>query len=165
MTTPYLGEIRIFSFDFAPRGWAYCAGQILSIAQNQALFSLLGTIYGGNGVTTFALPDLRSRVPIHASSSHALGESAGAESHTLTLNQIPQHNHAMAASTSATTGSPGGAIPGTPTAAKPYRNGSVGAQLAPSLANSGNNQPHPNIQPYLTVNFSIALQGIYPSRN
>jgi len=170
MTQPFLSEIRIFSFDFAPRGWAYCAGQILSIQQNAALFSLLGTTYGGNGVTTFALPDLRSRVPVHTGqlaggSLYTLGEQTGTESVTLTVNQIPQHLHLMQASNSASTGDPSGALPGTPTASKPYRNGPTSAQLAGSTGLTGGNQPHPNIQPYLTVNFSIALQGIFPSRN
>lgn len=170
MTTPYLSEIRMFSFDFPPRGWATCAGQILSIAQNTALFSLLGTTFGGNGVTTFALPDLRSRVPLHpgqlgGGSSYVVGEQAGAETVTLLQNQLPQHTHLMQTAGAATTGNPAGAMPATPSANKAYRSGPANAQLASSTTPSGSTQPHPNIQPYLTVNFAIALQGIYPSRN
>jgi microcystin-dependent protein len=169
MTQPFLGEMRMFSFDFAVRGWAFCAGQMLSIAQNTALFSLLGTTYGGNGVNTFALPDLRSRVPLGqsapASSNYVLGQQGGTENVTLNQNQLPQHNHLMQAAGAATTGDPAGALPATSTASKPYRSGPPSAQLATSTGLNGGSQPHSNIQPYLTVNFSIALQGIYPSRN
>jgi microcystin-dependent protein len=170
MTQPFLGEMRIFSFDFAPRGWASCAGQQMSIQQNSALFSLLGTTYGGNGVTTFALPDLRSCVPVGTGqlaggSFYQLGGRAGTENVTLTLAQLPQHNHLMQAASGASTGDPTGAIVGTPAASKPYRNGPATAQLANGTGPNGGSQPHSNIQPYLTVNFSIALQGIFPSRN
>jgi microcystin-dependent protein len=170
MTQPFISEIRMFSFNFPPRGWATCAGQILQIQQNQALFSLLGTTYGGNGVQTFALPDLRSRVPLHVGQSstgsgYVLGQQAGSESVTLIPNQLPQHNHFMQAAGAATTGDPTGALPATPTASKPYRSGAPSAQLATNTGPNGGNQPHPNIQPYLTVNFSIALVGIFPSRN
>jgi microcystin-dependent protein len=170
MTQPYISEIRMFSFDFPPRGWATCAGQILAIQQNQALFSLLGTTFGGNGVTTFALPDLRSRVPVHVGqlaggSNYVLGEQAGTENVTLLQSQLPQHTHLMQAAGAATTGDPTGAIPATPTANKAYRSGSPNTQLAASTGFSGSTFPHPNIQPYLTVNFAIALQGLFPSRN
>lgn len=170
MTQPFISEIRMFSFDFPPRGWATCAGQILPIQQNQALFSLLGTTFGGNGVQTFALPDMRSRVPLHpgqlsGGSNYVLGEQAGTESVTLLQTQLPQHNHFMQAAGAATTGDPTGAIPATPTANKAYRGGAPNVQLATSTNPSGGTQPHPNIQPYLTVNFAIALQGIFPSRN
>lgn len=169
MTQPYISEIRMFSFDFPPRGWAMCAGQLLSIAQNQALFSLLGTTYGGNGVTTFALPDLRSRVPLHmgqhGGSNYVPGQQGGTESVTLTSNQLPQHTHSMLATATPTTGDPAGALLASPTAGKPYRSGSPSAQLATSVGVTGGNQPHPNIQPYLTVNFAIAIQGRFPSRN
>lgn len=169
MTAPFISEIRMFSFEFSPRGWATCAGQQLAIAQNQALFSLLGTTFGGNGVTTFALPDLRSRVPVHmgqstSGSNYVIGERTGAESNTLTITQIPQHTHLMQAAGTATTGAPAGATLGTPTASKPYRSGPT-TQPAMNTGLTGSSQPHTNIQPYLTVNFSIALQGIYPSRN
>ena len=170
MSTPFLSEIRMFSFDFPPRNWATCAGQIMSIQQNSALFSLLGTTYGGNGVQTFALPDLRSRVPLHmgqssGGSNYVQGQQAGTESVTLNQNQLPQHNHLMQAAGAATTGDPAGALPATPTASKPYRSGAPSVQLATGTGLNGGNQPHPNIQPYLTVNFSIALSGIFPSRN
>jgi len=170
MTQPFLSEIRMFSYDFPPRGWAICAGQILSIQQNQALFSLLGTTYGGNGITTFALPDLRSRVPVSmgqlsGGSSYTLGEQTGTETVTLIQSQLPQHTHLMQAAGSATTGDPTGAIPATSSASKPYRSGSPDKVLAAGTGLNGGSQPHPNIQPYLTVNFSIALQGIFPSRN
>jgi microcystin-dependent protein len=170
MTQPFLGEMRMFSFDFAVRGWASCSGQILPIAQNTALFSLLGTMYGGNGQTTFALPDLRGRVPLNqgqalGGSYYSMGQRAGTERVTLNQNQLPQHNHLMQAAGAATTGDPTGALPATSTASKPYRNGPPSAQLATSTGFNGGSQPHSNIQPYLTVNFSIALQGIFPSRN
>jgi len=170
MTQPFLSEIRMFAYDFPPRGWALCAGQILSIQQNAALFSLLGTTYGGNGVTTFALPDLRSRVPVHTGqlsggSNYVLGEQTGTETVTLIQSQLPQHTHFMQAAGAATSGDPTGAIPATSSASKPYRSGPPDKVLAAGTGLSGGSQPHPNIQPYLTVNFSIALQGIFPSRN
>lgn len=164
-----MSEIRMFSFDFPPRGWAKCDGQLLAIAQNQALFSLLGTTFGGNGVQTFALPDLRSRVPLHMGSSpgtsnRVLGERGGEENHTLTVNELPQHTHLMQAAGAATTGDPNGAILAAPATSKPYRSGTADGTLA-GIAPNGGNQAHPNIQPYLTVNFAIALQGIFPSRS
>jgi microcystin-dependent protein len=168
MSTPYLAEIRIFSFGFAPRGWAFCAGQLLPINQNQALFSLLGTLYGGNGTTNFALPDLRSRVPMHLGNGFVEGQTGGEEAHTLSVNEIPSHSHFVNAS-----GVPGNS------------NSPVGNFLALSsrfalysatLSNpttlqpatvgiAGGSQPHDNRQPYLVLNFCIALQGIFPSRN
>ncbi|MGN6518457.1 MAG: phage tail protein [Dokdonella sp.] len=171
MTTPFMSEIRLFSFSFAPRGWALCSGQILPIQQNQALFSLLGTTYGGNGVTTFALPNLQSRVPMHAGqgsnlSSRTLGELGGAESHTLTVSEMPAHQHALAATSAPPSGGPSNALLATPTTAKPYRvSASQMTSLGTSTGVGGGSQPHPNMQPYLTVNFAIALQGVYPSRN
>ena len=170
MTQPFISEIRMFSFDFPPRGWASCAGQIMAIQQNQALFSLLGTTFGGNGVQTFALPDLRSRVPVgvgqsQGGSNYVWGEQTGTESVTLSQLQLPQHTHLMQTAGTATTGNPTNALPATPTENKPYRSGPPVTQLAAGTALSGGNQPHPNIQPYLTVNFAIALQGIFPSRN
>lgn len=159
----------MFSFDFPPRGWAKCDGQLLSIAQNQALFALLGTTFGGNGVQTFALPDLRSRVPVHTgaspgTSNRVLGERGGEESHTLTLGELPQHTHQVYAAGAPTTGDPTNALLATPTTSKPYRSG-VGNTALPNLGPSGGNLPHPNLQPYLTVNFAIAVQGIFPSRS
>lgn len=171
MSTPFMSEIRMFSFDFAPRSWAMCNGQLLPIAQNQALFALLGTTYGGNGVTTFALPNLQSRVPMHAGqgpglSNRSLGELGGAESHTLTINEIPAHQHALAATSAAPAGGPSNALLATPTTTKPYRASATQTMsLATMTGSGGGSQPHSNLQPYLTVNFAIALQGVFPSRN
>lgn len=168
----YIGQIYALGFPFAPRNFAMAAGQILSIAQNQALFSLLGTTYGGNGVTTFALPDLRGRTPIGAFSAPGLsitnlGQVGGSETVTLISSQLPMHNHAMNGTTSnGTTRNPNGALFASTTSAlhAPVSGGVV--QLDPStLAATGGTQPHPNMQPYLVINFSIALVGIFPSRN
>lgn len=169
MSDPFLGEIRIFGFNFAPRGWAFCNGQLLSISQNAALFSLLGTTYGGDGQTTFALPNLQSRVPIHFGqgpglSNYTLGESAGTETVTLTQNQIAAHSHLVNASN----GDPSTTRPanGLPSGGGAYAASSDGSTMSPGMvANAGGSQPHTNIQPYLVLNFCIALQGIFPSRN
>jgi microcystin-dependent protein len=167
MSEPFLGEIRMFGGNFAPRGWAFCNGQTLSIAQNTALFSLLGTTYGGNGQTTFALPDLQGRVPMHwgqgsGLSSRSLGEQDGVEAVTLTQQQLPAHTHTLNGSTGAVnTTRPTNAIPakgGSYTTAPPD------TQMA-SPAVVGNNLPHGNMQPSLAVSFIIALEGIFPSRN
>ena len=177
MSEPFIGQIQAFGFNFAPTGWATCDGQILSIAQNTALFSLLGTMYGGNGQTTFALPDLRGRVGIHQGqgpglSSYVIGEASGTESVTLLTTQIPQHNHPVAASSvNADQGSPDGAVWATPVDST----GNAGAGYTKTAPNvtmaqnaigmAGGNQPHANIQPYLCINFCIALNGIFPSRS
>jgi microcystin-dependent protein len=178
MTQPFLGEIRAFPWDWAVRGWALCQGQQLSIAQNQALFSLLGTVYGGNGITTFALPDLRSRVSVGVGtlpggSTYTLGEQTGTETVTLIVSQMPQHNHLW----QATTTSGNQVIPALGYLAQVQRPPNVGlvnayappggaaVVLGTPIANNGGSQPHTNIQPYLTMNYSIALQGIFPSRN
>jgi microcystin-dependent protein len=168
VSTPFLGEIKIVPFNFAPQGWAFCNGQLLPINQNQALFSLLGTMYGGNGQTTFALPDLRGRVPMHLGSGHIQGEAGGEESHTVVLAELPAHNHVLNASANAATA-------GAPSATRVLAQ-SVGAQLygaaanfvameATSIATVGGSQPHENRQPYLALNFVVALIGIFPSRN
>ena len=170
MTQPFLGEIRIFPYNFAPRGWAFCNGQILSIAQNTALFSLLGTTYGGNGQTTFALPDLRSRVPMHqfqgpGLSDRSLGEQSGTETVTLISTEMPQHNHLFNASNNdATDSAPQGNVPALiPSGGY---NASPNTQMNPTaVAIAGGSQPHNNIQPYLVLSFCIALSGIFPSRN
>lgn len=169
MSEPFLAEIRIFAGNFAPRGWAFCNGQILAIAQNTALFSLLGTTYGGNGQTTFALPDLRSRVPVHAGqgpglSSVNLGEVSGTETVTLTVNEMPTHPHTANASNGASSASrPGGGVPASGGAYAPSPDGAV---MNPAMiGNTGGSQPHNNRQPYLGLNFIIALEGIFPSRN
>ncbi|PUA38192.1 phage tail protein [Paenibacillus elgii] len=164
MSEPYLGQIKLFAFGFAPRGWAQCNGQILPINQNQALFSLLGTYYGGNGVTTFALPDLRGRVPIHVSRDFVLGQAGGEEAHTLTLNEIPAHTHqAWGSSDIASSKSPANNV-WAKTAVSSYHTQADIKLNAGAVANAGQNQPHTNMQPYTVLNFCIALQGIYPSR-
>jgi microcystin-dependent protein len=168
MASPFLGTIQPFGFNFAPRGWAMCNGQILSIAQNTALFSLLGTTYGGNGQTTFALPDLRSRVPVHHGqgpglSSYSLGQQAGQESVTLTVNDMPLHQHGVAATGTFATKNPGGQVPapGGAYGSPPDATSMNAGMIQPT----GGNQPHANIQPYLALNFCICIEGLFPSRN
>jgi microcystin-dependent protein len=176
MSQPFLGQICIFGFTFAPRGWALCNGQILSISQNTALFSLLGTIYGGNGQTTFALPNLQSRVPLHYGtgpglSTYDIGQLAGTETVTLTVSEIPAHIHAGAvkASTaeSGLDSQPTSKYPAAGVSSGLYASSSDTQMAADSVqtAIAGGSQPHSNLQPYLAVNFCIALQGIFPSRN
>lgn len=181
MSDPYIGQIKMCGFDFAPRGYAQCNGQMLSIAQNTALFSLLGTTYGGNGQTTFALPDLRGRTPISFASSAdsgwtptpvQLGQVAGVENVTLLQNNVPSHNHtAMASTTAGNNRIPSNRVYATstnPIAPLPLYASSSGplVSMSPQTINaSGGNQPHSNMQPYLTINFCIALQGLFPSRN
>ena len=174
MADPFLGEIRMFGGNFAPTGWALCNGQLLSIAQNTALFSLLGTIYGGDGVTTFALPDLRGRVPLNQGqgpglSAYTPGEQTGAESVTLLVNQMPIHNHAVNADGQASgKNSPAGNFPGTVAGTateKMYSGASNTTMNQTMIGNAGGSQPLRIIQPVLCVTFIIALNGIYPSRN
>jgi microcystin-dependent protein len=167
--TPFIGEISLVPYNFAPRGWAFCQGQILSIAQNTALFSLLGTTYGGNGQTTFALPDLRGRAPIGAGqgpglSNITLGEQAGLESVTLLTTQIPSHTHTAAATQAAATSTrPAGNVPA---GGGSYNPTSDGSTLASGfIGNTGSGQPHENRPPYLGLNYVIALEGVFPSRN
>lgn len=178
MAQPYLGEIRVFAGNFAPRSYAFCAGQLLSIAQNDALYALLGTTYGGDGVTTFGLPDLRGRTPLGQGqgpglTNRVLGEKAGTETVTLSTAQMPAHQHSViAANTTATTSLPAGAFLGVAgneglmyidTTAAPAE---VNATLpADTLTNSGGSQPHDNLMPFLTLNYIIALAGIFPSQN
>jgi microcystin-dependent protein len=165
MATPYLSELRLFSFSFAPQGWAFCNGQLLPINQNQALFSLLGTTYGGNGQTNFALPNMRGRVAIHEGSGHTLGEAAGASAVTITQQTMPQHLH-FEQGTSANGSSP---LPnGNVLAAANnlYTGAAALTNLLPaSLTNVGGSQAHNNMMPYLVLNWCIALQGIFPSQN
>lgn len=172
MAEPFLSEIRIMSFVFAPKGWALCNGQLLPINQNQALFSLLGTTFGGDGRVNFALPDYRGNTPIHVGSGHTLGERGGEQAHTLSIAELPEHTHVLNGSTSI-----GNAVNPRPVST----NGAVLAQdpgnaysasnqglvtlNAGSIANIGGSQAHNNMQPYLTLSFCIALQGIFPSPN
>jgi microcystin-dependent protein len=169
MAEPFLGEISPVAFPFAPKGWALCNGQIMAIAQFQALFSLLGTTYGGDGVRTFALPDLRGRVGVHSGPNYTLGSTGGVETVTLNGNQIPAHSHAPACSTQAgTIGEPANQVwAGSSSNERLYQTGSNpnGSMASGLITPSGNSQPHTNLQPFLVINFIIALQGIFPSRN
>ena len=164
MAEPFMSEIRIMSFVYAPRGWALCNGQFLPINQNQALFSLLGTTFGGNGQTTFALPDLRGRVPIHVGSGHTLGERGGEPAHTLSMAELPTHMHVLnATSTTGTQAIPAGNLLA-PTASQMYHAADNLVAMAPeAVTNVGGSQAHLNMQPFLTLSFCIALQGIFPS--
>ena len=168
MPTPFLAELKIISWNYAPQGWALCNGQLLPINTNQALFSLLGTTYGGNGQTNFALPDLRGRVPIHTGSGHTLGEKAGQEVHTLTQSEMPTHIHiARASANDADTNIPDNTVLLAGSAPNDLYTGAAGlTALTPStITNVGGSQAHENRQPFLTLNVIIALQGIFPSRN
>ena len=163
MAEPFLSEIRIMSFVFAPKGWALCNGQLLPINQNQALFSLLGTTFGGDGRVNFALPDVRGRTPIHVGSGHTLGERGGEQAHTLSISELPTHTHsAMAANAAASTNSPSGALLA-PSTAVYHPPASLTSLNAASVTNTGGSQAHLNMQPFLTLSFCIALQGIFPS--
>lgn len=169
MSEPFLGEIRMVGFNFAPRGWSFCDGQILPINQNQSLYSILGTTYGGDGRTTFALPDMRSRTPIHVGDGHLLGQKSGEETHTLSINEMPEHTHYVRASNTA---------PNQPQAQNhflaastnniTYRDYEASNQTplrSGTVANTGGSQAHNNMQPYLTLTFCIAMSGLFPSRN
>ena len=166
MAEPFLSEIRIMSFGFPPKGWAFCDGQLLPINQNQGLFSLLGTTYGGDGRVNFGLPDLRGRTPIHMGSGHTLGERGGEQAHTLSISEIPTHTHVLngtgntAANTPANTTVLGKSNPQAAYAAA----GNLVAMDPRSIANVGGSQAHLNMQPFLTLTFCIALQGIFPSQ-
>ena len=165
MAEPFLGEVRMFGFKFAPRGWAMCDGQILPINQNQSLYSLLGTAYGGDGRTSFALPDMRGRTPINPDANHSLGEKGGEETHMLTIDEMPQHQHFFRGSTATvTTNEPAGNVVGINPGA-PYTTTSNGKMGAQQLGETGLDHGHQNMQPFLTVNFCIAMRGLFPSRN
>jgi microcystin-dependent protein len=168
MSEPFLAEVRMVGFNFAPRGWALCDGQILPINQNQSLYSLLGTTYGGDGRTSFALPDMRGRTPIHVGNGHREGQKSGEETHTLSVNEMPQHKHVVSAShDNATSTSPGGrSLAGArENTYSAYDNTTKVAMADTFLAHVGGSQAHENMQPYSTVNFCIAIQGLFPSRN
>jgi microcystin-dependent protein len=166
MSEPFLSEIKIVSFNFAPKGWALCNGQLLPINQNQALFSLLGTTYGGNGQTNFALPNLRGRVPIHMGAGHTLGEQAGTTSVTVGIQQMPTHTHQAQAQPSTLNSQ---LVPTNALLCQASNVYHTPANLIPvnpeSVTNTGGSQPHNNMMPYLVLNFIIALQGIFPSQN
>lgn len=167
MAEPFLSEIRIMSFGFPPKGWALCNGQLLPINQNQGLFSLLGTTYGGDGRVNFGLPNLQGRVPVHMGSGHTLGERGGEQGHTLSVSELPTHTHvANATSTTATTNSPSSSLglaksSGAAFYAAPTN---LVAMASNEVGNVGGSQAHLNMQPFLVLNFSIALQGIFPSQ-
>lgn len=175
MADPFVAEIRIFPFNFAPKGWAWCNGQLLPLSQNTALFSLLGTTYGGDGKSTFALPDLEGRAPMHPGqgpglSLHDLGETGGSETVTLLESEIPAHSHALRCSSTGTDEeglkSPAGNTTGTEANIFPIYGlpNNLGAMAPQALTPAGGDQPHNNLQPYLTYNFNIALQGVFPPR-
>ena len=164
MAQPYVGEIRMFGGNFAPAGWMFCEGQLLPISENETLFNLIGTTYGGDGQSTFALPDLRGRVPIHMGNAFILAETGGAEEITLTVNQIPLHGHPLLASNNVTQGTnPTNNVVGQSTQAKQYIDDVPNVNLAPQVVGTdGGSQPHTNFQPYLCVDFIISLFGIFP---
>ena len=171
MSEPFVGEIRMFAGNFAPRGWAFCDGQLLAVSQNDALFSLLGTIYGGDGRTTFGLPDLRGRIPIHAGSGpglspRRLGAKAGTEQETLTVNQLPSHSHTMQASGDGADQRSASGNLFARTAFNSYSQGTPSSPMASNMISSvGGSRSHTNLQPYVCIHFIVALFGIYPSRN
>ena len=171
MAQPYIGEIRLFAGNYAPAGWAFCNGQLMPISENDALFVVLGTRYGGDGQETFALPDLRGRVPVHQGtgpglSAAVMGESAGVEDVTLTMQQIPNHSHALVATGSAATDvGPVGSVHATTAVKRTYTAGGTPTTLAlQSISPAGGSQPHPNMQPFLGLNYIISLFGLFPSQ-
>lgn len=166
MGEPFLAEIRIVSFDFPPKGWAFCNGQLLPINQNQALFSILGTTYGGDGRVNFGLPDLQSRTPVHIGNGFTLGEAGGEEAHNLVLAEMPQHTHLVSASSaSATASSPAGARAARAATTNFAPPGTAALLDANAFLPAGGSQAHENMSPFLVLNFIIALQGIFPSQN
>jgi len=172
MSNPFIGEIRMFGGNFAPNGWSFCDGSLIAISENDALFNLIGTTYGGDGQNTFALPDLRGRIPVHQgqgpgiSQNYTIGEVAGVENVTLTTQQIPSHNHIMLASTSAATNpSPNGNIMATSPTIESYVIDVAGPQLAATaVQNTGGSAPHNNVMPFTCISYIISLSGIFPSQ-
>ena len=166
MSQPYVGEIRMFGGNFAPLNWAFCDGSLMAIDQNPTLFNLIGTTYGGDGTTTFALPNLACRIPVHQGPGFVIGQLAGVETVTLNINQIPQHTHAPAASNAASDSTnPANSVWGLATQARPYSAAGPGGQMhLASVGLAGGNQPHENMAPFLVVSFIISLFGIFPSQ-
>ena len=166
MSTPFIGEIRLFGGNFAPVGWMFCQGQILPISENEALFNLIGTTYGGDGQNTFALPDLSSRVPYHQGSGYVIGQAGGAEEVTLTQQQIPAHSHVPQANTpNANQPAPAGNVWGAGTLSS-YSSGAANTTMNPAaLQSAGGSQPHDNMPPFLCLNFIISLFGVFPSQS
>jgi microcystin-dependent protein len=171
MPEPYVGEIRMFAGNFPPNGWMFCQGQTMSIAENDALFTLIGTTYGGDGLTTFNLPDLSSRIPIHMGTgpdgtTYQIGEKAGTEQETLTTQQMPTHTHAFTASLNVAGGlSPNNAVTGESNSVTLYRAGTAAVALSgQAIGSAGGSQPHENCQPFLAINFIISLFGVFPSQ-
>jgi microcystin-dependent protein len=165
MAQPYVGEIRMFAGNFAPAGWMFCEGQLLPISENETLFQLIGTTYGGDGQSTFALPDLRGRIPIHQGNGFILAETGGAEDITLSVNQTPTHSHPFLVSQNAATQSaPANSVPGNSASVDLYRESSPSVNLSPQAVGPvGGSQPHSNLQPYLCIDFIISLFGLFPS--
>ncbi|GAC1369318.1 MAG: tail fiber protein [Actinomycetota bacterium] len=165
MSQPFVGEIRMFAGNFAPQGWMLCEGQILAISEFDTLFQLIGTTYGGNGQSTFALPDLRGRLPLHQGSGFTLGQPGGQESVSLTVNQLPAHAHPLLASpNNATVAAAAGSVLSQTPSYTPYISATPSTALAPSISSVGGSQPHENLQPYLCINFIISPYGIFPSQ-
>lgn len=168
MSNPYVGEIRMFGGSFAPAGWAFCAGQLMPISQNDTLFNLIGTTYGGDGQETFGIPDLQGRIPIHQGTTFTIGESGGSESVTLSTTQIPTHNHVPLCQTAAGGQGPQNGVWAATTSSQIYSNAAPtsGTNFNPgALQNTGGSQPHDNMMPYLVVSFILSLFGIFPSQN
>jgi microcystin-dependent protein len=166
MAEPFLSEIRIVSFNFPPQGWAFCNGQFLPINQNQALFSLLGTTYGGNGQTNFALPNFQGKVPIHTGNGHTLGQTGGEQAHTLTQSEMPMHTHILnATSNVANSLTPQAGLFATTSPSELYNSSDLSVMAPTAVSNVGGSQAHLNMQPFLTLVFCVALQGIFPSQN
>jgi microcystin-dependent protein len=170
--TPYIGEIRMFAGNFAPVGWEICQGQLLPISENDALFTLIGTTYGGDGENTFALPDLRGRLPVHQSNEYVMGQTFGVESVTLTTSQIPAHNHPLAGNSNPTAGVvtatstvPSGNVMGKTSRPIYSSSTSTAAMAEQAISAVGGSQPHDNLQPYLCINFIISLYGVFPSQS
>jgi microcystin-dependent protein len=165
MAEPFLGEIKVISWNFPPKGWAFCNGQLLPINQNQALFSILGTTYGGDGRTTFGLPNLQGRLPVHVGNGISLGEQGGETAHTINISEMAAHTHAPVGSTAVPTTPAVGGNLWAPSNSNPFAATGNNSMNPAGLTNTGGSQPHENMSPYLVLNFIIALQGIFPSQN